>query len=129
MILKIAAMGLITVVSVMVVRNERPDIATLIGIVGGAAIALSVLDYFTQIIRMITELTERTGLNSTLVEYLLKIVGAGYIVEFACDTAEDAKLPSLANKISFGGKVVIFCLIIPIVQELVNVVISLLEYC
>lgn len=129
MILKIAAMGVITVVSVLIVRSERSDIAALISIVGGVAIVLSVIDYFAAIVDMLTDLANRTGVNITLVRYLLKLVGAGYIIEFACDAAEDAKLPSLANKISFGGKVVLFCLMIPIVKELIDVVISLLEFC
>ena len=124
MILRIAAIGIVTVVSVLVVRNERSDIAALIGIVGGVAIILSVIDYFTEIV---ADLTDRTGINATLVGYLVKIVGAGYIIEFACDTAEDAKLPTLSNKIALGGKVVIFCLTIPVVTELVNIVISLLS--
>ena len=127
--LKIAAIGVITVISVMIVRSERQDIAVLIGTVGGIAVVLSVLDYFTEIITMLRELVDKTGIGSTLVEYLLKIVGAGYIIEFACDTAEDAKLPTLSNKIAFGGKVVIFCLMIPVIKELIDVVISLLEYC
>lgn len=127
MILRIAAIGIVTVVSVLVVRNERSDIAALIGIVGGVAIILSVIDYFTEIVALLADLTDRAGINATLVGYLVKIVGAGYIIEFACDTAEDAKLPTLANKIALGGKVVIFCLTIPVVTELVNIVISLLS--
>ena len=90
-------------------------------------IILSVIDYFTEIVALLADLTDRTGINATLVGYLVKIVGAGYIIEFACDTAEDAKLPTLANKIALGGKVVIFCLTIPVVTELVNIVISLLS--
>ena len=129
MILKIAAMGVITVISVLTVRSERWDIAVTIAIVGGIAIVLSVVDYFTAIAEMLNDLATRTGVNMDLVQYLLKLVGAGYVIEFACDTAEDAKLPSLANKISFGGKVVLFCLMIPIVKELIDIVISLLEYC
>ncbi len=129
MILKIAAMGVITVISVLTVRSERSDIAVTIAIVGGIAIVLSVVDYFTAIAEMLNDLATRTGVNMDLVQYLLKLVGAGYVIEFACDTAEDAKLPSLANKISFGGKVVLFCLMIPIVKELIDIVISLLEYC
>ena len=127
MILKIAAMGVITVVSVLVVRNERSDIAVLIAIIGGIAIVLGVVDYLTAIVDMLTDLAERTGVNLDLVRYLLKLVGAGYIIEFACDTAEDAKLTPLANKISFGGKEVLFCLMIPIVKELTDIVISLSE--
>lgn len=127
MIIRIAVMGIVTVLSALVVRNERSDIAVLIVIVGGAAIVFGVLDYFVAIADMLNELADKTGLNVKIVQYLLKIVGAGYLVEFACDTAEEAKMPSLANKIAFGGKVVLFCLMIPIVKELIDVVISLLE--
>ena len=125
-VLQIAAIGIITVVAVLIVRNERQDVAIAISIVGGAAVVLGVLDGFTA---LVVELAEKTGVGGRLVGYLLKIVGAGYIIEFACDTAEDAKLPALANKIAFAGKVVIFCLMLPVVRELINVVVSLSEYC
>ena len=128
-VLQIAAIGIITVVAVLIVRNERQDVAIAISIVGGAAVVLGVLDGFTEISALVVELAEKTGVGGQLVGYLLKIVGAGYIIEFACDTAEDAKLPALANKIAFAGKVVIFCLMLPVVRELINVVVSLSEYC
>lgn len=128
MIIQIAAVGIISVIAVLLVRSEKPDIAVAIAIIGGVTIVLSVLDYFLEITAFIAELAEKTGVGGKLVGYLLKIVGAGYIIEFACDAAEEAKLTSLSSKIALGGKVVILCLILPIVKELVNVVISLSEY-
>ena len=41
MILRIAAIGIVTVVSVLVVRNERSDIAALIGIVRAKSVRRS----------------------------------------------------------------------------------------
>ncbi|MBR6788328.1 MAG: hypothetical protein IKM44_00780 [Clostridia bacterium] len=128
MILKIVAIGFITLITAILVRNERQDIAILIGIVGGVAILLSVLDGFTDVIKVFYDIASVTGVNNEMIKYLLKIIGAGYVIEFACDTAEEAKMPSLAGKISFGGKVVIFCLMIPVIKELLDVVISLLSF-
>ena len=129
MAIKIAAIGIITVVSALTVRSERQDIATVIAIAGGAAVLMCVLDGVTGLTDMLTDIAEKTGAGGELVAYLMKVAGAGYIIEFACDTAEDAKLPALANKIAFAGKVVIFCLMLPVVRELINVVVSLSEYC
>ncbi|MBQ7227932.1 MAG: hypothetical protein IJX05_06000 [Clostridia bacterium] len=128
MIVKLAVIGIITVVCSLIVRSERQDVAILIGVVGGTAIVLSVLEYFTDVISVMSEIADKTGLGNELITYLLKIVGAGYVIEFACDTAEEAKMPALANKIAFGGKVVIFCLMIPVIKELLDVVVSLLSY-
>ena len=128
MIVKIAGLGIVTVFSALVVRGERPDVAAAIGIAGGVAVLLCVAEYFTDVAKLLAELAEKTGVGGDLVLYMLKTVGAGYVVEFACDTAEDAKMTSLANKISVAGKILIFCLTIPIIVELVEVIAALAEY-
>ena len=87
-----------------------------------------VVDYFTDVAKLLAELAEKTGVGSELILYMLKIVGAGYVIEFACDTAEDAKMTSLANKISIAGKILIFCLTIPVIAELIEVIAALAEY-
>lgn len=126
MALKIAAIGIIAVVSALVVRNERQDVAVAIGIAGGAAVILSVIDGVTGVTSLLSELAEKTGVGGELVVYLMKIVGAGYIVEFACSAAEEAKMPSLSGGISLAGKVLIVCMTVPLLAELVDVVIGLL---
>ncbi len=128
MIIKIAGLGIVTVFTALIVRGERPDVAVAVGIAGGIAIVLCVAEYFTDVARLLSELAARTGVSGDLVLYMLKIVGAGYVIEFACDTAEDAKMTSLANKISFAGKLLIFCLTIPIIAELIEVIAALAEY-
>ncbi len=128
MIFKIAGLGIVTVFSALVIRGERPDVAVAVGIAGGLAILLCVVDYFTDVAKLLAELAEKTGVGSELILYMLKIVGAGYVIEFACDTAEDAKMTSLANKISIAGKILIFCLTIPVIAELIEVIAALAEY-
>ena len=127
MVLKIAAIVLIAVLSAMVVRQERPDIAAAIGIAGGAAVLLAVIDGVTDLTAMLTELAEKTGAGGDLIVYLMKIAGAGYIIEFACGAAEEAKMPSLSGSLSLAGKIVILCMTIPVLAELIDVVIGLLS--
>lgn len=127
MILKVCAMGIITAMSAMIVKNERQDISILISVIGGIAIVLSLFDYFTDIFDFIKTLTDSTGLELSFVTYLLKMVGVGYLTEFACDTVTETGSPSLANKISLAGKVIIICLTIPIIKELIEIVVLLVS--
>ena len=67
MVLKIAAIALIAVMSAMTVRHERPDIAVALGIAGGAAVLIAVIDGITDLTAMLTELAEKTGVGGDLI--------------------------------------------------------------
>ena len=86
-----------------------------------------VIDGITDLTAMLTELAEKTGVGGDLIVYLMKIAGAGYIIEFACGAAEEAKMPSLSGSLSLAGKIVILCMTIPVLAELTDVVIGLLS--
>ena len=127
MALKIAAIAIVSVVSALVVRSERSDIAAVIGIAGGAAVLLGVIDGVTGIASVLTELAEKTGAGGELVAYMMKIAGAGYIIEFACGAAEEAKMPSLSGSLSLAGKIVLLCMTIPVLVKLIEIVSGMLS--
>ena len=127
MALKIAAIAIVSVVSALVVRSERSDIAAVIGIAGGAAVLLAVIDGVTGIASVLTELAKKTGAGGELVAYMMKIAGAGYIIEFACGAAEEAKMPSLSGSLSLAGKIVLLCMTIPVLVKLIEIVSGMLS--
>ena len=65
-IFRIAAIGIITALCVLVLRENRSDIATLIGITGGVIILLSLIDYFTQIFDFLRRFIEKTGIDGSV---------------------------------------------------------------
>ena len=81
-IFRIAAIGIITALCVLVLRENRSDIATLIGITGGVIILLSLIDYFTQIFDFLRRFIEKTGIDGSVIKALVKIVGIGKQVSF-----------------------------------------------
>lgn len=127
MVIKIVAIGMVAVISALIVRGERPDIAVAIGIAGGAAILLSVIDGVTDLTTMLMELAEKTGVGGELIVYLMKIAGAGYIIEFACGAAEEAKMPSLSGSLSLAGKLLLIVMAIPLLAEIIDVILKLLS--
>ena len=65
-IFRIAAIGIITALCVLVLRENRSDIAALIGITGGVIILLSLIDYFTQIFDFLRRFIEKTGIDGSV---------------------------------------------------------------
>ncbi len=125
-IFRIAAIGIITALCVLVLRENRSDIATLIGIAGGVIILLSLIDYFTQIFDFLKQLIDKAGIDGGVIKALVKIVGIGYVAEFSAGIVEESGSKALAEKIALGGKVIIFIMSIPIIKLLFEIVSSML---
>lgn len=125
-IFRIAAIGIITALCVLVLRENRSDIATLIGITGGAIILLSLIDYFTQIFDFLRRFIEKTGIDGSVIKALVKIVGIGYVADFSAGIVEESGSKALSEKIVLGGKVIIFIMSIPIIKMLFEIISSIL---
>lgn len=125
-IFRIAAIGIITALCVLVLRENRSDIATLIGITGGVIILLSLIDYFTQIFDFLKQLIDKAGIDGGVIKALVKLVGIGYVAEFSAGIVEESGSKALAEKIALGGKVIIFIMSIPIIKLLFEIVSSML---
>ena len=123
---KILGIGLITCIAGLIVRQVKPDVASIIMIAGGVVILLMVVDYVAQIFDVFKVVMDKTGLSSSLFSIVLKIVGVGYLTEFAANICADTGSNSLAEKILFAGKIIILFMSLPIVTNIVEIVVGLL---
>lgn len=126
-IVRIAAVGIITALCVMIVRENRPDIALVIGIAGGVTVLLSVVGYMRDTFGFFEGLIEKSGVDRSMISVLVKVVGIGYIADFAAGIAEESGSKSLADKIVLGGKVMIFAASLPVVKLLFEIVTALVS--
>lgn len=125
-VLKIAAVGVITAVCALLLRDTRSDIAMLLTVAGGCIILLMVLDTFLGVFATLKSLMERAGIGGQIFTLLVKIIGIGYIVDFSAGLVEDTGAKSLADKIVLAGKVTIMVLSLPILIKLFDVIAELL---
>ena len=125
-IFRIAAVGIITALCVLILRDSRSDIALLIGITGGIIILLSLIDYFTEIFAFFNELINNAGIDGSVIKVLIKVVGIGYVADFSAGLAEESGSKALGEKIILGGKVIIFIVSIPIIRLLFEIISSML---
>lgn len=121
-IVKISAMGIITAFCVVILREQKSEIAMLVGIAGGCLILLSLIDYFTEIFTTISSIADKTGIPSSVYKTVMKIIAIGYIADFSAGIVEDAGQKALSEKIVLGGKLIIMVLALPIITMLFDTI-------
>lgn len=125
-IFKIIIVGLITVVTSIILKQVKPEMALLVSIAGGLVIVFMVIQNVVDVFNTFNNLSEKTGINSGLFKSILKVVGIGYITEFASSVCVDSGNSSIADKIMFSGKVCILVLSMPVINNLIEMIIGLM---
>lgn len=123
-IVKISAIGIVTAFCVLILRENKSEIAILLGLAGSLIILISLLDYVINIFSMMSNLIQKAGVSSNLITTVFKILGIGFITEFSSDIIEESGSKSLAQKVVFAGKIVIFYLSMPVIVSILNVILE-----
>ena len=125
-LLKIVAVALVTVFAHILVKQTKPEIAMIITIVGSILIIIMVVNTLGTIVKSFYEIFRSTGVDTTLLIPLFKIIAIGYIAEFGANICVDVGANSVADKILFAAKLIILVVSLPIITTVVDMVVSLL---
>ena len=124
-IFKIIGVGLIVTVLVLIVKQHKPEIAVLLSAVGGILILIMLVNLFGTVFSSLVDIVKKAGIDLGLFGILLKVIGVGYITEFAANICVDMQNNSMADKILLGGKLVILALSMPILKGIVDLIAGL----
>jgi len=126
-IAQIVGFGLIATVLVVVLRQEKPELALLLSIGAGVLLFLMVLTKIGAVINVLRDLSVRANVNLLYLGVILKIVGIAYIADFGAQLCRDAGESALASKIEFAAKILILVLAIPIVMAVLDALLNILS--
>ena len=115
-IMKIIGIGFITLIITIILKEYRKEYAIFAVLIGGALIILFSMDIIIQIVDFINELNSKSDYNN-FISLLLKITGISILTEYAVSICKDTGENAIANKIDFGGKIIIISLSIPVISE------------
>lgn len=124
---KLIGIALIGVVAVSLLKTTKSEFAVFAVIATGVVMLVTMMSALREVLLSFDELVEKSGVDDTVFTAVLKIIGVGYLTEYSASIAEDAGCASIARKLQFGGKVVIFLMSISIVTALVDVVGGLVD--
>ena len=125
-IVKVIGVGLISALVAGLLREEKSELYIFAVIAGGALILIIILSSLTEVIGQFGMLVGKSGVDESLFAGVLKIIGVGYITEYASALCSDYGVNSIGNKLQLAGKVAIFFMTLPILANLVGVISSML---
>ena len=125
-IVKVVGVGLIGALIAGMLRQEKSELYIVAVIAGSALILVIILSTLTEVIAQFGILVGKSGVDESLFAGVLKIIGVGYITEYASALCNDFGITSIANKMQLAGKVAIFFMTMPILTNLINVISGML---
>lgn len=124
-IIKIIGIGFITLIITIVLKEYRKEYAILSIVIGGSIILFLSLDILKNILGFIEQLS-RNSYYENFISLLLKITGISILSEYAISICKDSGETAIANKIDFGGKLIVISLSIPVISTALESLTSLL---
>ena len=126
-IIKVLLIGILVSITITLIKQIKPEF-TIFLIIGGCIVILGyIFNWFTPILTAIQKIIELTGISSILIENILKIVGIGYLTEFASNICMDSGNSSIADKVQLAGKCFILITSLPILTQLIEIVAGLIK--
>lgn len=125
-IIQIIGLGIVVTILILVIRQQRPEIALLLSLVLSVMIFMLVVGKLSLIVDLFRKLADQANINQLYLNTVLKIIGIAYISEFGAQVCRDAGEGAVAGKIEFAGKIMILVLAIPIIAVVLDTIAKLL---
>jgi len=121
-VFKITALGLVSAVLCVFLRNFRPEISILLSVCGAMVILFYILPFFKDTVNAIYGLAEAVGIDKMYLYPVFKVVGIAYITEIGGALCRDAGENAIAAKINLAGKIAIISLAMPVAYKIISLI-------
>ena len=121
-VLKIAALALCAVLLIVIVKNFKPELGVLTAAACSLLILYFLIDSLKYAFAYIANLYDGLETGKTYFPIIIKVLAIAYITEFTAQLCKDAGESAIASKVELGGKIIIFCVAIPVFTSILNLV-------
>ena len=125
-IFKIVAFCIVSVCLILVIREQRSEIALLLTIFTSVSLLLIIVYKLEGVYQLLSTLIEKSGINKDFLAIIMKITIIAYVVEFGKNICQYASQSAIATKLEMAGKVIIVVLSLPVMTSLVNILVGLI---
>ncbi len=125
-IVKIIGIGFITLIVTIILKQYKKEYAIFPVLIGGAIIIFFSMHMIQAIIDFINDLSSQSQYHNQFITLLLKITGISILTEYAVSICKDTGENAIANKIDFGGKIIVISLSIPVIATTLETLTNLL---
>lgn len=121
-ILKIAALALCAVMLIVLVKNYKPEFGVFTAVACSVLILYFLADSLKYAFAYMSQLYGQLSFGKAYFPVIIKVLAIAYITEFTSQLCRDAGESSIASKVELAGKVIIFCVAIPVFISILELV-------
>ena len=125
-VFKIVCVGIVGGLIFAYLKGVNSELSTLSAIATGLVILLLSVSYIVDTVKFFTEISQKTGIDSSIFVIVVKIIVISYLIDFSTNLCEDIGVKSIADKLNLGGKLMIFSISIPIFNNLIETITSII---
>lgn len=126
-IVKITALALCAVILIVLVKNYKPEFGVFTALGCSILILYFLTDSLKYAFSYISGLYERLDCGKGYFPIIIKVLAVAYITEFTSQLCRDSGENSIAAKVELAGKIIIFCIAVPVFVSILNLVEELLK--
>lgn len=125
-IIKIAGIAIVGVMMASLLKSLNKDISIYIILATVIVIFISVVDKIWTAFTFLEDIYDNVTYGKTFLPVILKVLATAYVADFTAQLCRDAGETAIASKVEMAGKVVIFCMALPIFTAILELINSLL---
>lgn len=126
-IVKIAFLGVLTVLLYALLRQIKPEIAPFAVLGGAVLIVVTLSDSLLDVTGSVDEMMSLAGLEKENVSILMKSLGICVVTQFAADICYDNSCSSIAAAVELAGRVGAIALAMPMIKTVAQLAIGLIN--
>lgn len=124
--IRIAGIGIVGAVLAVVIKENKPEMAVLVGLAFGVMALAVAAGKASAIIGLIDESIKKSGIDSKLIVPVFKVIGLAYITQFSVDACRDAGQQGIASKVEIVGKIMMLAVAVPIATALIGIITTII---
>lgn len=117
---QVIGLGLIVATMAVVLRQQKPELAILLILAGGALILTLLLGRVGGVITVFRNVADRAGVSSVYLGLLLRVVGVAFVADYGAQICRDAGESAIAGNLEFAGKIMILVIATPLILSILD---------
>lgn len=125
-IVHIVGLGFVAVILLVLLRQQRPELATQLSIAVGAIIFVLMIGRILSVVNVLESLAQRAKIGEIYLTTVLRIVGVAYVADFGAQVLRDSGEGAVASKVEMAGKIIILVMAVPIIMAITETLLKML---
>ncbi|WP_243121505.1 SpoIIIAC/SpoIIIAD family protein [Anaerotruncus rubiinfantis] len=124
--LTVTGLAVIAVALSTILKQKNPEFSLMISLLTGILILGMIISAGIPLFERIEALLQKTGARAEYVQILFKALGICFITQIACDACRDLGETAVASKVEAAGKISVLLISLPLFEQILAVVGSLI---